>query len=295
MNTAHLPSGTLLDNTNFVAWKARVDAALCALGLPSIDAERPQDASAEEWQALSGLAANIIHNVVPPDLLKQVSAGHYRDHAKLVQDLESLTLPFRFMDLPPELRNRIYDYLIPMHKTIKYMPLKGTATGFPPIVQVSRQIRAESLPIAYERCTFMLDFEAPDDAEYEEGIAAEQAVHVPTSARKCARKLSGPLKRQIRSVRVRIRVQNETEGLQSDLLGFGFNFALDQGIESYYPATDEHLQDDECLTGWSQILIIARAMKIEEERQLLHLQGEALIMALTRDDEIWKYGKLKCW
>lgn len=66
--------------------------------------------------------------------------------------LTSLDPAFRFLDLPPEIRNRIYSYVI--------LGPTGTLTlnlaNFkePAITAVSHQVRNESLPVMFAECNF---------------------------------------------------------------------------------------------------------------------------------------------
>lgn len=289
MDTTHLPNDTLLNSTNFFPWKARIDNALCALGLPTIDAEKPQATSTQEWKALSELAARTIHNFVPANVLKQAAVGNYYDHAKLVKDLQGLTQRFRFMDLPPELRNRIYAYTIPMNTWVIVGPVRRASTGLPSITSVSRQVREESLPLAYHRGIFMLDFRPSITIPPRRKFSPGTTIDIRECAQKWAKSLSGPHKKFLRCVRIKFLIRCETEAFQGSYRSIQFELSASRGLAgtSFWSLSNR-------LDNASSELVAAYAKKMEEERQLLHLQGEALIMALTRDDEIWKYGTLKC-
>ncbi|KXT16465.1 hypothetical protein AC579_1781 [Pseudocercospora musae] len=63
------------------------------------------------------------------------------------------TKSFRFLDLPAELRNRIYSYAFCGEPTPKYSLAKFQ---FPPIALVCKQMRSESLPILFSECHFIL-------------------------------------------------------------------------------------------------------------------------------------------
>ncbi|EME82788.1 uncharacterized protein MYCFIDRAFT_80393, partial [Pseudocercospora fijiensis CIRAD86] len=60
---------------------------------------------------------------------------------------------FRFLDLPAELRNRIYSYAFSGDPTPKYSLAKFQ---YPPIALVCKQMRSESLPILFSECHFIL-------------------------------------------------------------------------------------------------------------------------------------------
>lgn len=131
MDTTRLPAGIIFSSINFVPWKARMNAALQALGLPTGDARKPDTTSDEEWTASSEFAANMIRSFVSTTVLRKVSVDHYYDAAKLMLELESLTLRFRFMDLPPEVRIRTYRHLMSEDDLVDFAPLKKKVTGYP--------------------------------------------------------------------------------------------------------------------------------------------------------------------
>lgn len=60
----------------------------------------------------------------------------------------------KLLDLPPELRNRIYQY----HFASFYQPIY--AAEQPPISKISRQLRKETLGLFYSSCTFRFAMEA---------------------------------------------------------------------------------------------------------------------------------------
>jgi hypothetical protein len=72
--------------------------------------------------------------------------------AQLEQADEDVT--FRLSDLPPELRNIIFSYYFDSVVDVRYAPLKHQ----PPISQVSRIIRRETLPLFFGRFAFIFTF-----------------------------------------------------------------------------------------------------------------------------------------
>lgn len=59
---------------------------------------------------------------------------------------------FRFLDLPPEIRNRIYTYVI--LESTGAVALNLANFKEPAITAVSHQVRNESLPVMFAECTF---------------------------------------------------------------------------------------------------------------------------------------------
>ncbi|KAK5127539.1 hypothetical protein LTR85_006879 [Meristemomyces frigidus] len=66
---------------------------------------------------------------------------------------------FRFFDLPPELRNRIYRFALVENASVR---IERTGYARPPLLRTSRQIRAESLSIYYSENKFTVSMRAYD-------------------------------------------------------------------------------------------------------------------------------------
>ncbi|KAK4574877.1 hypothetical protein LTR86_001719 [Recurvomyces mirabilis] len=62
--------------------------------------------------------------------------------------------PPTLVTLPPELRNRIYELVLPVGQVIDILPAYNEAHQSPPITCVNRQLRRETLPIYYGNNTF---------------------------------------------------------------------------------------------------------------------------------------------
>lgn len=58
----------------------------------------------------------------------------------------------RFLDLPAELRNKIYSYAVLINK-----PIHLAAAFAPPITRVSKQLRAEALPVFFAENSFTVE------------------------------------------------------------------------------------------------------------------------------------------
>ena len=73
------------------------------------------------------------------------------DKAKLIDRLERMDkkATFRFMDLPPELRHVVYDYVL-----VASLPL--SRPDQPPITRTCRTIREESIPLFYRLNRFVI-------------------------------------------------------------------------------------------------------------------------------------------
>ncbi|KAI5366656.1 hypothetical protein Slin14017_G042960 [Septoria linicola] len=105
----------ILSDADFDAWLSSVRSQLSALGLVHTIG-RVNAATEDE----SVSAAIHISGLTQPRLLLRVPSAELLNAAKLVEHLRLLTRPFRFTDLPPELRNRIYDQILPHTDGIKH-------------------------------------------------------------------------------------------------------------------------------------------------------------------------------
>lgn len=109
-----------------------------------------------EHERLTSTTA-FITMLVDPKIIARLSEsqGKTSSPAVLMQRLESMCAHFRFLDLPPELRNRVYKYT--MGDPIIDITKKRTE-NYPGITQVSRQTMNETLSLFYSTCTVKLAF-----------------------------------------------------------------------------------------------------------------------------------------
>ncbi|CAD0098445.1 unnamed protein product [Aureobasidium mustum] len=81
--------------------------------------------------------------------------------AKRLQQFDSQH-PFQFMDLPVEIRLRIYSMAISSHQDLTISDHRDVAE--PALLQTNRQIRSESIPIFYGTNCFRLELQVPTDS-----------------------------------------------------------------------------------------------------------------------------------
>lgn len=67
---------------------------------------------------------------------------------KLLQQSDS-QIPFRLMDLPSEVRLRIYEYMLVDSSKQDISPSRGIETRRPSLLRTSRQVRNEAMPVFY--------------------------------------------------------------------------------------------------------------------------------------------------
>jgi hypothetical protein len=154
-----------LRSGNYPTWKAQVDLLLHQHGL-----EEAVNSSISRWSIVESsvkglsecrMASFLIRGLVSPTLLKYLSPRDAEDAAGLLRELERISTAFRLMQLPPELRERIYRAVFPADTTVIIKPHTKASQPFPAITRVSRLMRKEVLPIFYASVRFKFEFPLP--------------------------------------------------------------------------------------------------------------------------------------
>lgn len=281
-----------LNSNNFIPWKQRVDSLLDILDFPGGHHDEPDESSPrhQEWIACSANGAAIMRGLATQRLLDQVDESVGKHHLKLLSELKRLTFSFRFTDLPPELRVRIYDYCLSTNTYVAIAPLRRPdpsqakrPSQYPPLVSVSRLIRSEALPLFYSRCTFLLDFEASWRLPLRIRVNQEKVVNIGEHTRAWARCLSTKHLRHLRNLQLRFRAK----GSGSDPYGYTvieLSFSHEGGLV---------LGDCGQFRDTSRASLSQYIAKVEQTRQILGQEGESIINAIIGRDEIWKFGALR--
>lgn len=142
---------------NFELWRDSVNQQLELHDLEVWDFyhARQYAFGAINTQNISGIdsAVDIILRNVDPHILSTVSR-HFKSHPyALWKHLHQYSRPFRFLDLPAELREKI---IVQSFEPEVVHP----GEALPSILQASQQLRAESRKLYYQNHHFYLDFEA---------------------------------------------------------------------------------------------------------------------------------------
>ena len=277
------PGEIKLHGKNFVSWKARVEATLRLHQLPSLNSRPPSHSSAAEqtaWASYSKIAVDLICSLVDAKLLAQLATKDTMNHIVLVQALETLTLWFDFMELPPELRNRIYCELIPKGVGIVAKPRQKYITEYPAITRVSRQVRAETLPLLYSRAIFHLDLLVPKTFFY--GTKdRELRLDVSAAARRWTERLTTSHLRHMRALRLSF-VQRLRGNGYARVVHLAFDPA--NGIRLKTALTNGR---DKLLAAEPTSALQKHVEDAEYLRKILGLQGESLPMVLTYKPGLW--------
>ncbi|KAK8121851.1 hypothetical protein PG984_010521 [Apiospora sp. TS-2023a] len=88
---------------------------------------------------------------------------------------------FRFLDLPPEIRNEIYYFALGEHQTSSepYGPTTCTALAPPALTRTNRQIRNETLGLYYSQNRFSFKLPLPGGQDAFQRWCAAMGPHLP--------------------------------------------------------------------------------------------------------------------
>jgi hypothetical protein len=269
----------LLRSGNFPTWRAQVDVLLHQHGL-----KEAANSSVSRWSVAELLtkgmsecrmASVLIRGLVSPALLKYLSLKDVDDPASLLRELERISGPFRFMDLPPELRERIYRAVVPADTTILVKPHAKKSQPFPAITRVSQLIRKEVLPIFYASVTFKFDFtgsRTPDRS-------------VVSGIDRWVAQMGANSMKDLSTVTLSMTFPNARWVTQHVIREIEFSFSRRHGLQvksglSY---------------GVSDDLLRRHVQVVESSRNTLGLRGESIILALTIHPRLWSPATLEAW
>jgi hypothetical protein len=271
-------SGSLY-GINFTEWKERMMATLRLQALDKYVVEGPgqsgQDVVNKNWDKQSKMVAFFISLHVNPEITKRVPTHELYHPWLLMQHLETISTSFRFLDLPPELRNQIYSFVLRDSQVILSPGTKKT-TGYPVITKVSRQIRNEALELFYAKTTFELSF-----------VVCTPAVSKP--AQNWALSIGEDRLKQIRAVSIRLRVKDEDPSKKGyTYASIRFTLDGDDGLRIHGPKR---------VSKESEALLNEHEDNMRKTGKVMGIQndGRSLLLALVTAGKIWenRYVRLK--
>ncbi|KAK3115992.1 hypothetical protein LTR53_004106 [Teratosphaeriaceae sp. CCFEE 6253] len=212
-----------------------------------------------------------IQSQVTPAFWQRIPRGDRSDISRMLAKLKAHARPFRLLELSADLRNRIYkqaiveseEYWLNEHGTVASSRGESEDCAnqhLDSILRVSRNVRCESLPIFVSRVMFCVD------------VSSLGVGGLVSALRKWTeRGLQGAIT-SLQTLYIAIP--------SSD--GRGRSLSLDNPLRrglsvTHWGALDAH---------W-QALVTNHVAAIEDTRRLLHLQGEAIIMAITTRPDLW--------
>lgn len=265
-SNAGVKGGELYEG-NYEEWRPFMDETLRREGLLLVHTP---------WQ--SARAADLIAEHVQTSFLHRVPFTERCDSAKLLQRLEANAGPFRFLKLPAELRNRVYDLLLTGDGDSVLTPIRRKRAA---ITQASRQLQEETLEIYYAVSRFSVRFNT-----HTRDIGDCVATVLGWA------KLIGPKRlRAVRSVTVILDIPNPAPfsgdwRLEPEVLKRSFTVSLSKvdGLVVACPPGLDRI---------SESLLVRYMKRAEDIRKALGLEGgDAIVLPLIMDGEVWRWKNL---
>ncbi|KAK3613299.1 hypothetical protein LTR22_028209, partial [Elasticomyces elasticus] len=267
----------LLYEGNFTEWRDRIANLLDIHG---VDIDAIPCPVYRDWTGLAKRqhTVELITTQISPALLSRIPATNLRCPKRLLSSVQDMAKPFRFDDLPPELRSRVFGFHfeIPTISSIRdcswmtyrvnshKLPDHWSNHTVPDLLLVSRLTNTEALPIFYK--TSWIAFDAPTRDDY-----GEEELGGPGQVRRWAeKKVAGNVKflRVLGLGRLyggRSSLSIELEDRVGLVIYYCHDFPVDKK-----QAWDKHVAN------------------VNLDRKALGLKGEALVLCLTSRPELWQ-------
>lgn len=158
-------TASLLCEGDFLVWKGRLTDLLATHGLSHHVRKKTSTARRNySGKAQAAAALDMTTALVPPHLIRRVPSTHCNNLFRLMESIEARAQPFRFLDFPPELRDRTYAYTLPEGSPVGVKlalgcwlePRRNAIRDSSAITKVSRQLREESLGLYFFELAFLL-------------------------------------------------------------------------------------------------------------------------------------------
>ena len=269
----------MLIGTNFSEWREWTTALLRVQELAhyidqTSESSKQSPAVATTKENLN-MVTSYITMTVKPEIFQRVPQDERSNPALLMRCLEILCSQFRFMDLPPELRNMIYKHTVAGNERVTIQPNSEKITGYPAIVQVSSQIRSEALPVFYSTADFLISIGKTPEVAYAArtwilNVVRENLVYL----------------RQV-TVSLKLREPNSRSTKRVEIQ---FSTTRSGGLK-----VDSPTEWPQRLTKPSRALLEKHVGAVRETCKLLGVEdgnGRAIYIALIYDDLLWRYGCL---
>ncbi|KAK4629715.1 hypothetical protein CLAFUW4_07674 [Fulvia fulva] len=249
--------GLLYEGSDFEAWKERLRGLLQQQDL-DLDhlTQNPHnyDAASRRNIIIRATVSESVLTRLRTPAIWSVPTG------PLLKILKRRAQPFRFLDLPAELRNHIYELALP-HSSVAHGSQRHAKSGLPALLHTSSKIRRETLSIYFEQAVFR--FVIPRSPE--EGPGIELTVqHIKTWAKVVVREHVTHLRHVelLQDVRV------------ADDLHISAHLDTNRGLGYCY--------------GGPAYLDDAIMQHTSETRNRKEVKGEDIIAMLTTNLELWK-------
>lgn len=291
-------AGLLYEGSDFKKWLQRLCMFLRAHGIDPRSHwqytwnDQPFDCVDFLFAGFHGEVSNAILRVlISPHIARRVpDLRDTEGTQRPMQLLQKLSQPFRrLFDLPPELRNRIYeeyfdDYLLSeytVHAEFKFTVytdhgdegvIKRNSTPVPAILQASKQLRHEVTPIFFSRCHFKLSV-------YDTGV--DTTAKISRILQNWITK--GAHQQDVKHLRL-VDLDIEPEDPHGHWRPFRLCWSTDRDLTIEGPAN---------LDDKSELLLRNHNETIKRQIQSLNLKGEAIILTITMTKDLWTPGTLE--
>ncbi|KAK5686325.1 hypothetical protein LTS10_002442 [Elasticomyces elasticus] len=268
-------SGMLYEG-NYASWAKRMDATLEMHNIDvGLDEEMGLHAYNEELSKDGRLkATTLITNSVSEYILGRILNSRKHDPEGLLGSLRALAKPFRFSDLPPELRGRIYNIWFKSAQRHEYTfwASQSWTPRTPNMLLISRATRLEALPFFYRSSEFLLSFRRSKDEIFD-----GRATHPVAMMRRWA---EIGIKHGLRDLR-RSCVRRE---YRHPIVVVTLDVNRNKGLTvTFERETQRIFFPEDQKEAWMKHI-----EQVEADRKALGLLGEALILAFTSKPELWE-------
>lgn len=276
----------LLYGANFAEWKASTTAILQVQGFGAC-MEQPHlgepnstdmflwDEPLSYWdmfpQTDARKAATFIAMLTHPTIMQRVPSSARFDAWLLMRHLERISTQFRFLDLPAELRNRIYKLTFSQEFVVQ-TKCAATTKNCPAIAEVSRQIRHEALPLFYSTTTFIFN-DRPSRSK------------LVRSVESWIMNVVGERTKDLRSVLVQLPVvKKKARGYTLTPIDMGITLRIKQGLT---------VKCSSELTASSQSRLQDHVASVKQACQMMDCtqDGRALFLAFVAHPSFWFEGE----
>ena len=204
----------------------------------------------------------------------------------LLTHLATLARPFRFLDLPAELRVRVYRFALVGNRSTHRLHGKNNRGPHYAITCVSRQMRKETLPIFFNLTDFAFMVRCTgrswwDDLKCDIFDAVNREI-VPAIRKWTILNGGAEQLRALRKVNLTVCVQVRSEQV-GRWCRVEVSYSAKDGLRAKFP---------DALTEQSRKLLQEHFDAVEQDRKMLGLQGEAIILAMTCNPKLWECGTL---